>query len=66
MEARRFPKTPMETVRTRSPGLSVLTTAASRPPVPEAVIVSTSVETPKTQFSPSVTRLMMSANSGPR
>ena len=66
MEASRLPKTPTETARTRSPGLSTLMTAASSPPVPEAVSVITSLETPKTQFSPSVTRLMMSANAGPR
>ena len=54
---------PLELV---TPGLSTLMTAASSPPVPEAVSVITSLETPKTQFSPSVTRLMMSANAGPR
>ena len=41
-------------------------TAASMPPVPEAVSVSTSCCVWYTRFTPSVMRAISSANSGPR
>src|SRR5487761_2043675 len=62
----RSPNEPIETESTRSPGLRVLTTATSRPPVPEVVNESTSEDVSKTQFRPSVTRRRIWANSGPR
>src|SRR5690606_15763167 len=66
MEPKRSPKEPMETESTLSPGLSVFTTAASRPPVPEVEIERMSDEDWKTQLRPAVTRRRMLANSGPR
>ena len=50
--ANRSPNEPMDTPRTRSPGDSVLTTAASRPPEPAVVIIATSLVVPKYGFMP--------------
>src|SRR4051794_7580802 len=64
--ANRSPKLPIETPRTRSPGESVFTTAASRPPDPAHVSIATSPVVPKNGFIPSRIRASIAANSGPR
>src|SRR5581483_2327960 len=66
MSAKRSPKTPIETHSMRSPGESVLTTAASIAPVPADVSVRTSFFVSKSDWSPLVMRAIISANSGPR
>ena len=50
--ANRSPNEPIDTPSTRSPGESVLTTAASRPPEPAVVIIATSEVVPKNGFMP--------------
>src|SRR6478735_9756475 len=64
--ANRSPKLPIETPRTRSPGESVLTIAASRPPLPAHVSIAMSPAVPKNGFMPVRIRSSIAANSGPR
>ena len=51
--------------RTRSPGESVLTMAASRPPEPAVVMIAMSPVVPKYGFMPLRIRSSIAANSGP-
>ena len=64
--ANRSPNAPIETPSTRSPGDSVLTTAASRPPVPAQDRIAMSPVVPKYGFMPAWSRPRSSLNSGPR
>ncbi|MBA7476200.1 hypothetical protein ES707_11582 [subsurface metagenome] len=66
MAAKRSPKTPIDTASTLSPGDKVLTTAASRPPVPDPVSRKTSFLVWNSCFSLSVTPFRIWANSEPR
>src|SRR5574341_694267 len=66
MAAKRSPKAPMLTQSTLSPGDRELTTAASSPPVPEALRIMTSFFVRKKSPRRSDTRLMSAANSRPR
>jgi len=64
--ANRSPNDPIDTPRTRSPGESVFTIAASSPPEPAHVSIATSLVVPKNGFIPSRIRASIAANSGPR
>ena len=64
--ANRSPNEPIETPRTRSPGESTLTTAASSPPDPAVVIIAMSDVVPKNGRIPVRIRSSIAANSGPR
>ncbi len=66
MSAQRSPKEPTEQKSACSPGLSRLTTAASRPPVPLHGKISTSLSVRSAQRSPSSMSRSSAANSGPR
>ena len=57
---------PVSKMRTRSPGDSVFTSAASAAPVPDAGKTTTGPRVRKTPFNPSSTSRPSSANSGPR
>ena len=63
---KRSPKLPIVTPRTRSPGESVLTTAASIAPVPEDVRTYRSFSVWKARLRLAVVRRSISANSTPR
>ena len=63
---KRSPKLPMVTPRTRSPGESVLTTAASIAPVPDDVRTYRSFSVWKARLRLAVVRRSISANSTPR
>ena len=54
--AKRSPKLPMLTASTGSPGERKLTTAASRPPVPDEVRMSTSFAVPNQGRMPALAR----------
>src|SRR5439155_1721855 len=64
--ANRSPNEPMLTPRTLSPGESVLTIAASSPPVPALERSTMSFAVPKNVRSPPTIRSCIAANSGPR
>ena len=63
---KRSPKEPAVAATTLSPGDSVLTSEASRAPVPEAVRMNKSLDVMKTCLSWAVTFVISSSNSGPR
>src|SRR5512134_2316728 len=66
MLSHRVAKWPVSNINTRSPGESVLTSAASHAPVPEAGKITTGLLVLKTCFRPASTSLLNAWNSGPR
>ena len=66
IEAKRSPKTPLNTDNTLSPGDRVLTMAASKPPVPELVSKKMSFLVWNNCFSLAVTSFTICPNSPPR